>query len=81
MCVSGGGGGNTGGWGQAGVRRGWAVTDASLWLLLPCAAAAVTEALAGTQEGWKLLQQHVVAELTMRELDMQVRQAHKHTQA
>lgn len=41
----------------------------------------MTEALAGTQEGWKLLQQHVVAELTMRELDMQVRQAHKHTQA
>lgn len=34
--------------------------------------AAVTEALAATEDGWKLLQQHVVAELTMRELDMQV---------
>jgi hypothetical protein len=33
---------------------------------------AVSEALASTEEGWKQLQQHVVAELTMRELDMQV---------
>lgn len=33
---------------------------------------AVSDALAGTVENWRLLQQHAQAELAMRELDMQV---------
>jgi hypothetical protein len=34
--------------------------------------AGVAEAVAATGAGWQLLQDHVVAELHMRELDMQV---------
>jgi hypothetical protein len=34
--------------------------------------AGVSEAVAATEAGWQLLQDHVVAELAMRELDMQV---------